>query len=211
MLLYILSSSLILLSSSNNIECGYIIYSDNNDEYSGYPLGACSVDTEFKNSNSKYVCDIDGNTQIVNQLFYNTIDCSGEPHNTYDNICHFVGAKSCSIECNTNLCNNFITKTYYNSSDCSGNGITKRNVYLKNTCLGSPSSSYKHLCNGIEIQYNKYSNGNCSGNPSSEYKHKTSCISLNDGTSYKWDGCDDCSNYLLLLLLYLFILKFSFN
>ena len=216
MLLYILSSSLISLSSSNNIECGYIIWSENNDEYYGEPLGVCSVEY---NNNYKFICDSSSNGLIINKLYYDTTDCSGEPSNTVDNFCENINAKSCSKECNTNSCNNFITKTYYKSSDCSvnnDNDITQRNIYLKNECLGSSSSTYKHSCNGTKIQFNKYSNSDCSGNTQPpEYKHNTSCISLNDGTSYKWDGCgdnDDCLRFkLFVTIIIVFIHIISFN
>ena len=206
MLLYILSSlilliSLISLSSSNDIECGYVIWSINNN-YFGYPLGVCQV---LYNDNYKYVCD--GNGPIVKKLYYDTTDCSGEPSNTVDNICDFFDVNSCETKCDTNLCNNFITNTYYKSSDCSGNDITQRDIYLKNVCLGLPSDYSKYLCNGTEIiQFNSYSYSDCLGNNTQlENKYNTSCISWNDDTSYKWDGCgvndDDCPRFKIFIAI----------
>ena len=208
MLLYILSSLISLISlSSSDIECGYVTWSMLSGEYSGYPLGVCGVISNI--DNYKYVCD--GNGPIVKELHYDTTDCSGEPSYTFDNFCDtLVNSNYCGTKCSTNLCNNFITETYYKSSDCSGNDITTRNIYLKDTCLGNlgefPRSDY-YSCNGKEIQYYSYSNnGDCSGNNTQpENIYNTSCISKSDGTSYKWDGCDDnddnCSRFKLFIAI----------
>ena len=205
MLLYILSLFTISLSSSssNNIECGSIIWQNDYGDYLGLPLGVCQV---VSGNSYKYVCD--GIGPIVNEVHYTTTDCSGNISYSNNDFCLiYIDPNYCKTICDTNSCNNFITKTYYNSSDCSGNDILSRDIELKDGCLGSSSSTYKYSCNGTEIiQFNRYSNGDCSGNTQPENTYNTSCISKSDGTSYKWDGCGDnqhdyCSRFKLFIAI----------
>ena len=215
MLSGILTTTLLLFAVSfGNNKCGSVVYSDEYGRTHGFPIGKCGF---ISGESYKYVCDETGFK--INEIRYNTIDCSGDPSYTRDDICQYYS--TCSTICSTSDCNNGVFETIYDSSekkDCSGDNFKIRNIYLIGYCLGSLSQTTKVICNNnLEIQFNSYENYDCSGDPITSNKYNTTtCFSdgfdAGLGNGYKYEGCgesddtddtddtdDSCSTFKLFI------------